>query len=187
MPRPRDFSAVDWLVVLAGVGVALGAVLVKHGAHDLVLSLALVAVLIPVTISDIERRIIPNRITGPAAIAAVIIGLLTHAAGVPAQLAGGAAGFAVLFVFAILWKGGLGMGDVKLAGVLGVYLGASVGVAIVVAVFSSAILGLLVIARHGFSRGRKMLFAFGPFLALGGAVGILAGPSIVHWYVHSLH
>jgi leader peptidase (prepilin peptidase) / N-methyltransferase len=187
MPRPRDFSALDWLIVLAGIAVGIAAVLVKRGAHDIALSLALTAVLVPVTISDLERRIIPNRITGPAAIAAIIIGLITHPAGVPAQLAGGAAGFTVLFAFAVLWKGGLGMGDVKLAGVLGVYLGASVSVAIVVAVFSSAVLGFVVIAGHGLARGRKMLFAFGPFLALGAAVGILDGPSIVHWYVHSLH
>ncbi len=183
----RKLSVRDTLVVAAAVVVAVAVALVKHGAHELALGLALVVVLVPVTISDLERRIIPNRITGPAALAALAIGLLTHPAGVPGQLLGGAAGFAFLLLFAVAYRGGLGLGDVKLGGVLGLYLGSSVAVAIVVAVFSSAILGLVVIARLGFKQGRKQLFAFGPFLALGGVVGILAGPSIVHWYVHSLH
>ncbi len=183
----RSLSNRDALVVAAGAAVAVAVVLVKHGAHGIALGLALTVVLVPVTISDLRRRIIPNAVTGPAALAALAIGLLTHPAGVPAQLIGGAAGFAFLLLFAVLYRGGLGMGDVKLGGVLGLYLSSSVAVAIVVAVFSSAVLGLFVIARLGFKTGRKQLFAFGPFLALGGVVGILAGPSIVHWYVHSLH
>ena len=51
---------------------------------------------------------------------------------------------------------------------------------------SSAVLGLAVIARQGVQKGRKVAFPFGPFLALGGAVGILAGPALVHWYLNSL-
>jgi leader peptidase (prepilin peptidase)/N-methyltransferase len=183
----RKPSVRDTLIVLTGVVVAIGVVLVKHGVHDIALGLALVVVLVPVTISDLDSRIIPNRITGPAALAALAIGLATRLSAVPGQLIGGAAAGGFLLLFALAYRRGLGMGDVKLGGVLGLYLSASVAVAMVVAICSSAILGVVVIARVGFSKGRKTAFPFGPFLALGGVVGVLAGPPIVHWYVHSLH
>jgi leader peptidase (prepilin peptidase) / N-methyltransferase len=173
-------------VELASAALAVSVVLVKHGANHIALGLALVAVLVPVTIIDIDHRLIPNRITGPAAVAAVVIGLVTHPAGVPAQLIGGAAGFAVLLIFALAYPKGLGMGDVKLAGVMGLYLASSVAVALLVGVFAGAFAGIGVIARLGVKQGRKTAMPFGPFLALGGLVGILAGPAIVHWYVHSL-
>jgi leader peptidase (prepilin peptidase)/N-methyltransferase len=79
----------------------------------------------------------------------------------------------------------MGMGDVKLAGVLGLFLGRSVSVAMLVAVVAGTIVGALIMARVGVERGRKTAVPFGPFLALGGIVGLLAGPTIVHWYLHS--
>ncbi|MGO9751271.1 MAG: prepilin peptidase [Solirubrobacteraceae bacterium] len=183
----RTLSVRDTLIVLAGVAVAICALVIKTGAHDILLALALVVVLVPVTISDLDSRIIPNAITGPAAVAALAIGLATDLDAVPGQLIGGTAAGGFLLLFALAYRRGLGMGDVKLGGVLGLYLSASVAVAIVVAVLSSAILGVVVIARVGVSKGRKTYFPFGPFLALGAVVGLLAGPQIVHWYVHSLH
>ncbi len=179
-------SVRDGLIIGAGVAIAAAIPFVHHDVHDIALGIALVAVLVPVTISDLDHRIIPNRITGPAAIGALAIGLATHPPGVVEQLVAGLAGGGFLLAFALAYRRGLGMGDVKLGGVLGLYLSASVGVAIIVAVFTSAILGLAVIARVGVAKGRKTAFPFGPFLALGGVVAILAGPQIVHWYVHSL-
>jgi leader peptidase (prepilin peptidase) / N-methyltransferase len=185
-PAARDVgSRVRYvLVALAGVALAVAVVLVRHGAHDVALGLALAAVLVPVTAIDLQRRIIPNRITGPAALAAVAIGLATHPAGVATQLIAGIAAGAVLLLFALAYRGALGMGDVKLAGVLGLYLGSSVIVALVAGVLAGGLAGMAVIARLGVSRGRRASIPYGPFLALGGVVGILAGPSIVNWYVH---
>jgi leader peptidase (prepilin peptidase) / N-methyltransferase len=80
----------------------------------------------------------------------------------------------------------MGMGDVKLAGVLGLYLGSSVAPAILVATLSGVIVGAFVMAHTGVQQGRKTAIPFGPFLAVGGVVGLLAGPAIVHWYLHSL-
>jgi leader peptidase (prepilin peptidase)/N-methyltransferase len=77
------------------------------------------------------------------------------------------------------------MGDVKLAGVLGLFLGRSVGVAILAGVLSATLVGAVVIARVGLERGRKTALPFGPFLALGGLVALFAGAAIVHWYVHT--
>jgi leader peptidase (prepilin peptidase)/N-methyltransferase len=79
----------------------------------------------------------------------------------------------------------MGMGDVKLAGVLGLFLGRSVAVAILLAVLTGAIAGGVVMARVGVARGRKTKVPFGPFLALGGVVALFAGPAIVHWYLHA--
>jgi leader peptidase (prepilin peptidase)/N-methyltransferase len=78
------------------------------------------------------------------------------------------------------------MGDVKLAGVLGLFLGKSVGPALLIGLLAGSLFGVAVMARKGVKEGRKTTVPFGPFLALGGIVGILAGPSIVHWYLHSV-
>ena len=74
------------------------------------------------------------------------------------------------------------MGDVKLAFVLGLYLGRAVAPAMFVALIVGALVGALVIARMGVTDGRKAGIPFGPWLALGGVVGIFAGDAIVDWY-----
>jgi len=78
------------------------------------------------------------------------------------------------------------MGDVKLAGVMGLYLSASVSVALVIGLVASALAGLVVMQRVGITEGRKVGLPLGPFLALGGAVAILAGPQIVHAWAPGL-
>ena len=78
---------------------------------------------------------------------------------------------------------GMGVGDVKLAGVMGIYLGRAVGPAMLVALVAGTVVGLAVIARKGVKEGRKTRVPFGPFLALGGLVGLLAGDEIVDWYL----
>jgi leader peptidase (prepilin peptidase)/N-methyltransferase len=165
---------------------AVAVVVARHAWIDRALGLTLVAVLVPVSLIDLDTRKIPNKITGPAAGLAVIIGLALKPSGVPGQLIGGAAGFAFLFIFALAYPRGLGMGDVKLAGVLGLYLAGSVAVALFAGVIVGAIVGLGVMARVGVSRGRKTAIPFGPFLAAGGLVGILAGHQILHWYLHGV-
>src|SRR5947209_6772980 len=90
---------------------AVAVVLARHGRHDLALGLTLVVVLVPVALIDLDHRIIPNRITGPAAAVAVVIGLVTRPAGVPEQLIAGAAAAGFLLVFALAYPAGMGMGD----------------------------------------------------------------------------
>ena len=86
-----------------------------------------------------------------------------------------------LLIAALLSPSGLGMGDVKLAFVLGLFLGRSVAVAIVVGLVSSAIPALVLMLIHG-RKARKMHLALGPFLALGGMVALLAGDDVIAWY-----
>jgi leader peptidase (prepilin peptidase)/N-methyltransferase len=169
---------------LTGV-LAVAVVLTRHSAHDIALGLVLVAILVPIALIDFERRIIPNKLTLLGAVAAIGIGLALRPAGVPEQLISGAAAGGFLLVFALAYPKGMGMGDVKLAAVLGLFLGRSVAVAILVGVLAGAVVGAAVMARVGVKQGRKTAVPFGPFLALGGIVGLLAGSSIVHWYLHS--
>jgi leader peptidase (prepilin peptidase)/N-methyltransferase len=165
---------------------AISVVLVKHSAHDIVLGLALVATLVPIALIDLDRRIIPNKITLPAAAIAVAIGLALMPSGVPEQLIAGIAAGGFLLLFALAYPKGMGMGDVKLAAVLGLFLGRSVAVAILVGVLAGVVVGVVVMARVGVANGRKTSVPFGPFLAFGGIVGLLAGEPIVHWYLHAL-
>jgi leader peptidase (prepilin peptidase)/N-methyltransferase len=175
------YPVVEALTALLAVAV----VLTKHSAHDIILGLVLVGTLVPIALIDLDRRIIPNKITLPAAVAAVAIGLATDPSRVPEQLIAGAAAGGFLLVFVLAYPRGMGMGDVKLAGVLGLYLGREVGVALLSGVALGALVGAVVMARVGVKAGRKTAVPFGPFLAIGGVIGLLAGPAIIHWYLHT--
>ncbi|MHB8658506.1 MAG: prepilin peptidase [Solirubrobacteraceae bacterium] len=164
---------------------ALGVVLVKTTPHDIALGLLLIATLVPVALIDLGHRIIPNRITLPAAVAALALGLVSKPAGVPEQLIAGAAAAGFLLVFALAYPRGMGMGDIKLVGVMGLCLGRSVGVALIVGVLVATVVGGAIMARVGVQKGRRTAIPFGPFLALGGVVGLLAGHPIIHWYLHA--
>jgi leader peptidase (prepilin peptidase)/N-methyltransferase len=140
---------------------------------------------VPIAFIDLEHRIIPNRILLPGALAAVAIVALAHPAALPEHLiaAGAAGGFLLLAVLA--YPRGMGMGDVKLAAVLGLFLGRSVAPAMLAALLSGTLLGAAIMARKGTQEGRKTAIPFGPFLALGALVGLFAGPEIVDWYRHT--
>jgi leader peptidase (prepilin peptidase)/N-methyltransferase len=171
-------------LVEAGTGALYAAVVVAAGAdRDAWLGLALVTVLVPVIFIDVEHRIIPNKIMLPAAIAAPLILGLTRPGQLVEHLIAGAAACGFLLVAALVYPSGMGMGDVKLAGVLGLYLGRSVTVAMMVALVAGTLVGAVVMARRGVREGRKTAVPFGPFLALGGLVGLFAGPVIVDWYL----
>ena len=164
-------------------GALCAAVVVAKGAdEDALLGLALVLTLVPVTFIDLDHRLIPNRILLPSAAVALAILALTEAGKLPEHLiaAAAAGGFFLLAVLA--YPSGMGMGDVKLAAVMGLYLGVSVAPALLAALLSGTLVGAGIIARRGAAEGRKTAVPFGPFLALGALVGLFAGPEIVDWY-----
>ncbi len=177
---PR-YPLVEGVSAVLAVAVAVSAGSVRQAA----LGFALVAVLVPVALIDFDHRIIPNKITAPAAVLALAIGLATKPSAVPGQLIAGAAAGGFLLVFVLLYPRGMGMGDVKLAGVLGLFLSASVAVAVMAGVLLGTMVGAGVMARVGVERGRKTAVPFGPFLAVGGLFAFFAGPAIVHWYLHT--
>jgi leader peptidase (prepilin peptidase)/N-methyltransferase len=163
---------------------AVAVVVTESSTRQLVLGLVLVLVLVPVTMIDFDHQIIPNKITLPAAVSALIIGAITDPSYLPTQLIAGVAAAAFLLVFVLAYPRGMGMGDVKLAGVLGLFLGASVAVAIMAGVLLGTIVGAGVMARLGVAEGRKTKLPFGPFLAAGGLIALFAGHAILHWYLH---
>jgi leader peptidase (prepilin peptidase)/N-methyltransferase len=155
----------------------------QDDAVRIVLGLLLVTVLVPITMIDLELRIIPNIITGPAALAAVVAIAALDTDFLPEALIAGAAGGGFFLVAAILYPRGMGMGDVKLAGMLGVYLGRAVAPAIFIALIAGVVVGAAVIARKGAKEGRKTAVPFGPFLALGGVIAFFAGADLVDAYL----
>jgi len=151
---------------------------------DLVLELPFVAALIALAAIDLERHVIPNKILLPLAIYGVGAAALVSTGELPELLIAGAAAFAALLLVALAHPAGMGMGDVKLAGVMGLYLGSAVAPALLIAFLAGALVGLGVILREG-AGARKKGMPFGPFLALGGVVGLLAGPELVDLYLDS--
>jgi leader peptidase (prepilin peptidase)/N-methyltransferase len=137
--------------------------------------------LLIVTITDLDHRIIPNQVLIASLVAGVALAVLADAGDLDERAIAAAVAFAVLFLVA-LFSGGMGMGDVKLAGLMGVYLGRAVAPALLAAFLVGAVFGLALIAREG-SGARKQKVPFGPFLALGGLVGLFAGDEIVDWYL----
>ena len=151
---------------------------------ELALAVALTATLVTITLTDIERRIIPNRILIVSAVAGAALILLgdREVIGEHAIAAAGAFGF--LLLVALACPGGMGMGDVKLVGVMGLYLGFAVVPALLIGFAAGTVYGTVLVARQGFP-ARKRSLPFGPFLAVGGLVALLAGDGIVSWYAES--
>jgi leader peptidase (prepilin peptidase)/N-methyltransferase len=176
------------LVEALTAALCVGAVLAHSSASGIALSVALILIVVPAAVIDLEYRVIPNRLTALGAALALAIGLALDPSGEPERLiaAAGAGGF--LLLAALAYPGGMGMGDVKLAGVMGLFLGRAVAPAIMVALLAGVLVGGVVIARKGAREGRKTAVPFGPFLALGALVAVFAGNGLVEAYVnHFVH
>ena len=147
---------------------------------------ALLALMPVISAIDIERRIIPNRIVYPALIAFPVYLVVAKLAGGDVDLVGMALGFVLygggLFVVALVSRG-MGMGDVKLAALIGLVLGAIglslVGVAAGAAIVVGGVAAVVALAR---GVGRKGALPFGPALAAGAVIAALWGPQIADWY-----
>ena len=174
------YPLVELLTALTFATVAL----VRGVDLDLALELPFAAMLIAVAVIDLEHRIVPNRILGPAAVWALGAGAVVRTGELGELAVAGAAAFLCLLLAALARPGGMGMGDVKLAGVIGLYLGASVVPALLVAFAAGSLVGIAMIAREG-AGARKKGVPFAPFLALGGLVGLLAGPELVGLYLET--
>ena len=169
-PAVELATAVLVAACVADFGVSL------HALAAAVFCIALVAI----SAIDIERRIVPNRIVLPATLVVLAV-MLAWKPSIEWPAAGfGAALF--LFLAALAYPAGMGMGDVKLALLLGVAVGRSVPVALMVGMLSALVPSAVLFARHG-GAARKMGIPFAPFLAFGGVVALFAGDAVVHWYL----
>ena len=138
------------------------------------------AVLVVLSAIDIDRRIVPNKIVLPAAVIVLVAQTLVHPS-LEWLLAGlGASLF--LFLAALAYPRGMGMGDVKLALLLGFMTGRTVPIALFLGMVSALVPSAVLFARHG-SKARKMAIPFAPFLALGGVLALFWGHAILDWYL----
>jgi leader peptidase (prepilin peptidase) / N-methyltransferase len=174
---PVRYPLVEALTALLFVGVGL-----KIGLEDTLLpALALTITLVAAAETDLEHRIIPNRLVATSAIAALVLWAIVDPGRLPENVIAGAGAGGFLLVAAIAYPAGMGMGDVKLAGAMGLYLGTSVAPALFIGFAAGALAGIGIVLVRGVS-ARKQGVPFGPFLAFGGLLGLLYGPAIIDWY-----
>ncbi|GEA82268.1 prepilin peptidase [Cellulomonas uda] len=184
-------------LVEAATGVAFGLVTWLAGVSwELPALLYLAAISIALALIDLDCRRLPDAVVLPSY--AVGSGLLALAAWNPggepewaALLRAGIGGFVLLsvyFLLLVVYPGGMGFGDVKLAGVLGIYLGYAGWAALVVGWFSAFLLGglyalVLMVAGRA---GRRTSVPFGPWMLAGAWAGLLVGDVVGRWYVSLL-
>ena len=171
------------IVELATALLCAAVVLDKGADQDALLGLALVILLVPVTTIDLDFRIIPNVLMAIGAVVALALVLITDPGETVEHLIAAVIAGGVLLLAAIARPGGMGGGDIKLAAVLGLFLGREVAVAIFVALITGTLVGAAIISRKGMQEGRKTAVPFGPFLALGGVVALFLGDELVEWYL----
>jgi leader peptidase (prepilin peptidase) / N-methyltransferase len=174
------------LIELAvGIAFAATAIVLYDDPAELALGLVFVALLAAVTLTDLERRVIPNAILLVGAVIGVGIVAATDPSSLGERAISAAAAGGFLFAAAVLYPQGMGMGDVKLAALMGLYLGTAVAPAMLIGIASGAVVGVGLMLRDG-AGARKHAVPFGPFLALGGVFAVLAGDQIVDWYLGTL-
>jgi leader peptidase (prepilin peptidase) / N-methyltransferase len=176
-PISPRYPIVELLTAAAFAGV----VAVRGFDDDLVLELPFVAALITLAGIDLDHKLLPNKIVYPMAVYGVVATGLVETGDVVEHLIAGAGAFLFLLAAVIAYPRGMGMGDVKLGGAMGLFLGLSVIPAFLVAFVSGTLVGVVIIAREGPS-ARKKAVPFGVFLALGGIVGVLAGKELIDLY-----
>ncbi len=168
--------------VSLGALFAAAAVVLEGDPAEMALGFALLATLAAITLTDLDRHVIPNAILAVSAAVGLAIVVFMDPSSLPERAAAavGAGGF--LLVAALAYPKGMGMGDVKLAAVIGLYLGSAVAPAMLVALAAGALVGVAMMVRDG-AGARKRAVPFGPFLALGAVVGLLAGNEMLDWYL----
>jgi len=161
-------------LLLAGCVLAFGASVRAAAAA------VLCAALVVVTATDIAHRIVPNRVVLPAGVLVLAADTVAQPGYQWAAAAFGASLF--LLIAALAYPGGMGMGDVKLAFLMGAGLGRTVPVALMLGMVLALVPSAVLMARHG-AAARKMAIPFAPFLAAGSVVALFVGPSLLHLYL----
>jgi leader peptidase (prepilin peptidase)/N-methyltransferase len=176
-PISPRYPAVELLTAAAFAAV----VAVRGFDDDLVLELPFVASLIALAGIDLDHKLLPNKIVYPMGVYGLVATAIVDSGDLVEHLIAGAGGFLFLFIAVLAYPRGMGMGDVKLAGAMGLYLGLSLVPAMLTAFLTGSLVGLGMMAREGV-QARKKAVPFGVFLALGGIVGVLAGPELIELY-----
>jgi leader peptidase (prepilin peptidase)/N-methyltransferase len=167
-------------VELATAGLLAGCVVAFGLSLYAVAAAVFCTALVVVTATDLTHRIVPNRVVVPATV--IVLALMTIAEPSPEWAIASVGASAFLLVAALVYPGGMGMGDVKLALLMGAALGRVVPVALMLGMIAALVPSIVLFARHG-SRARKMAIPFAPFLALGSVVALFAGDALIRAYL----
>lgn len=178
--RGRGLRRESLAVEIASGALAGGAVAALGPGWAAVAAAVLLVALVPVVVIDLRHRLIPDVVVLPGAVLAMAAAVAADPGRwwAPGAAALGAAGF--LLLPWLVHPAAMGLGDVKLALLIGAALGASVVAALAVAFAAAAALGVVLVARFG-ARARRMAVPFGPFLAGGAVVGLVWGPAMIGW------
>jgi leader peptidase (prepilin peptidase)/N-methyltransferase len=147
----------------------------------LLVAWAFLAAMVAIAFIDFDHMIIPNRIVLPGAVLGLMASVAIHPQRWWVYVAGSLGAGAFMFLLAMLWPGGMGPGDIKMALFMGAVLGAEVVVALFAAFFVGSIVGLFMLLVQ--KRSRKDKIPFGPYLALGAVLAMLVGEGLVHSYL----
>jgi leader peptidase (prepilin peptidase) / N-methyltransferase len=177
---PLRYPAVELATALLVAGCV-----VRFGLSlDALVAAFVCAALVALSATDLEHRIVPNRIVLPAAALTLAAQTALHPSPEWVIGAAGASGF--LLLAALVYPAGMGMGDVKLALLMGAALGRVVPVALLVGMLAALLPSAVLFARHG-ACARKMGIPLAPFLAVGTLVGLFAGHALLDAYLNTLH
>jgi leader peptidase (prepilin peptidase)/N-methyltransferase len=174
-----------YVIVELVTAAAFGFLAFRYGftGHMLLLS-AYIAVLILITVIDLQHRLILNRVIGPAILLALLAGPFTPGLNWKQMLVGGVLGFGLFYLVAIIYPGGMGAGDVKLAAFIGLITGFPVVVvALLVAVLTGGVISLLLVLTR--IRSRRDYIPYGPFLVIGAVFALFWGAPLVKDYIDS--
>lgn len=174
MPTP---SRLRLLALASAVGLVAACFAVDGGTLEAAVNAVACLVLVAVTVTDLEERRIPNRVVVPALVAALVVQTLRDPSVEWVASAAAAGGF--FLVAALAYPAGLGMGDVKLGAFLGAWLGRNVAIALFAGSLLAVLPSIVIVARVGMRKGRKVGIPYGPFLALGGVVGLFWGDRLM--------
>lgn len=174
--RPPTMEVVG-AVLGAAAGWRLGLV------GPLVPALLLIALLVPITFIDIEHRVIPDRLVFPGTAVALATWALIDPGSLKEHGLAAIIACAVFLLMAIVYPAGMGLGDVKLALLLGAFLGTAVVPGLFLGFVISAVPSMAILLRYG-RQGGKVGIPFGPFMAAGAFLGLLWGDQLIRWYLH---
>ena len=153
----------------------------RQGVPAVYAYLAFTSLLIVISFIDFDHFLIPDQLLVAGLGVWVLLQLIVPFIAWPLALAGGALAFALMLVIYVLSRGGMGFGDVKLAGLIGLYLGTTLGVlSLFLAFVLGASIGLVLLALR--LKSRKDALPFGPFLAIGAYLAMAWGPDFLRWY-----
>jgi leader peptidase (prepilin peptidase) / N-methyltransferase len=168
--------------VEAATGLLFGAAAYEFGVSlTLLPALVFISALISLAVIDLEHRLLPNVIVGPAALAGFVLSILAHPAGWWTYPLSAVAVAGFLFALVLIYPSGMGMGDVKMGGMLGAFLGPYAALAVFLGALIGAISGGLLMAAGKVQR--RSALPFGLFMALGGVISLFVGPELWELYV----